>query len=230
MLPTCEELGIGFVPYSPLGRGFLTGKIDENTTFASVDIRSRIPRYHAGGTESQPGGRGSACYDWGTEGGDTGSDRARPGCWPRSRGLFPSRAAGSLSAWRRTSAQLPSNSRPTIYAKSTAPLHRSRYKGIGIPRSFGSKPVVEQGKECTGVHSMKINRNGAQPSGKGPAEYFTGSVRVDPLFQAPDPARSPWRQCHVRARRTHSMAYASVGPDADRDGGLWSSTALGRAD
>jgi aryl-alcohol dehydrogenase-like predicted oxidoreductase len=45
VLPACEELGIGFVPYSPLGRGFLTGKIDENTTFASVDIRSSLPRY-----------------------------------------------------------------------------------------------------------------------------------------------------------------------------------------
>ena len=45
VLPTCEELGIGFVPFSPLGRGFLAGKIDENTTFASVDIRSRLPRY-----------------------------------------------------------------------------------------------------------------------------------------------------------------------------------------
>jgi quercetin dioxygenase-like cupin family protein len=36
---------------------------------------------------------------------------------------------------------------------------------------------------------MEIKRNGSQPSGKGPADYFTGSVRVDPLFQAPDPAR-----------------------------------------
>lgn len=45
VLLTCEELGIGFVPYSPLGRGFLTGKIDENTTFADNDIRSRSPRY-----------------------------------------------------------------------------------------------------------------------------------------------------------------------------------------
>jgi aryl-alcohol dehydrogenase-like predicted oxidoreductase len=45
VLPTCEELGIGFVPFSPLGRGYLTGKIDENTTFASSDIRSRSPRY-----------------------------------------------------------------------------------------------------------------------------------------------------------------------------------------
>lgn len=45
VLPTCEELGIGFVPFSPLGRGYLTGKIDENTTFANVDIRSQLPRY-----------------------------------------------------------------------------------------------------------------------------------------------------------------------------------------
>ena len=45
VLPTCEELGIGFVPFSPLGRGFLTGKVDENTTFDSSDIRSKSPRY-----------------------------------------------------------------------------------------------------------------------------------------------------------------------------------------
>jgi aryl-alcohol dehydrogenase-like predicted oxidoreductase len=45
ILPTCEELGIGVVPYSPLGRGYLTGKIDENQTFASNDIRSRNPRF-----------------------------------------------------------------------------------------------------------------------------------------------------------------------------------------
>ena len=45
VLPACEELGIGFVPFSPLGRGYLTGKIDENTKFASADIRSRLPRY-----------------------------------------------------------------------------------------------------------------------------------------------------------------------------------------
>jgi aryl-alcohol dehydrogenase-like predicted oxidoreductase len=45
VLPTCEELGIGFVPYSPLGRGYLTGKVDENTTFDSTDIRSHNPRF-----------------------------------------------------------------------------------------------------------------------------------------------------------------------------------------
>ena len=45
LLPTLEELGIGFVPYSPLGRGFLTGKINEDTTFDSSDFRNRLPRF-----------------------------------------------------------------------------------------------------------------------------------------------------------------------------------------
>ena len=45
VIPTLEELGIGFVPYSPLGRGFLTGKMDEKTTFDSSDFRSTLPRF-----------------------------------------------------------------------------------------------------------------------------------------------------------------------------------------
>jgi aryl-alcohol dehydrogenase-like predicted oxidoreductase len=45
ILPTLEELGIGFVPFSPLGRGFLTGKIDETTTFDSSDFRNTVPRF-----------------------------------------------------------------------------------------------------------------------------------------------------------------------------------------
>jgi aryl-alcohol dehydrogenase-like predicted oxidoreductase len=45
VLPTLEELGIGFVPYSPLGKGFLTGKIEENAKFDSTDFRSILPRF-----------------------------------------------------------------------------------------------------------------------------------------------------------------------------------------
>lgn len=45
IIPTLEELGIGFVPFSPLGRGFLTGKINENTTFDKTDFRSSLPRF-----------------------------------------------------------------------------------------------------------------------------------------------------------------------------------------
>jgi len=45
LLPTLEELGIGFVPFSPLGKGFLTGKINENTKFDSSDFRNLVPRF-----------------------------------------------------------------------------------------------------------------------------------------------------------------------------------------
>src|SRR5207249_562757 len=47
VLTACEELGIGFVPFSPLGKGFLTGKIDETTTFDSSDFRNIVPRFSA---------------------------------------------------------------------------------------------------------------------------------------------------------------------------------------
>jgi aryl-alcohol dehydrogenase-like predicted oxidoreductase len=47
VLPVCEELGIGFVPFSPLGKGFLTGKIDETTTFTKNDFRNIVPRFSA---------------------------------------------------------------------------------------------------------------------------------------------------------------------------------------
>src|SRR4029077_14965217 len=46
VIPALEELGIGFVPYSPLGKGFLTGKIDENTPFDSTDFRNQLPRFN----------------------------------------------------------------------------------------------------------------------------------------------------------------------------------------
>ncbi|WP_316675246.1 aldo/keto reductase [uncultured Tolumonas sp.] len=55
ILPSCEELGIGLVPYSPLGRGYLTGKIDENTTYDSADIRSRNPRFTADAIKANRG-------------------------------------------------------------------------------------------------------------------------------------------------------------------------------
>ena len=48
VLPTCAELGIGFVPFSPLGKGFLTGTVDTSTEFSAGDIRTRVPRFEAG--------------------------------------------------------------------------------------------------------------------------------------------------------------------------------------
>ena len=52
ILPTLEELGIGFVPFSPLGKGFLTGKIDQNTTFDATDFRTTVPRFSAQNREA----------------------------------------------------------------------------------------------------------------------------------------------------------------------------------
>ena len=76
---------------------------------------------------------------------------------------------------------------------------------------------------------MEIRRSGSQPSGKGPTDWFTGTVRIDLLFQAPDPARV-LRQRHVRTRRPDSMAHASARSDPDRDGRLRPGAALGRPD
>ena len=103
VLPTLEELGIGFVPFSPLGKGFLTGKIDENTTFDSTDFRSssRASRRRARKANQ-------ALVDLLGEASRSGRRRHRlrsrsPGCWPRSRGSFRFQARRSCIAWRRTS-------------------------------------------------------------------------------------------------------------------------------
>ena len=109
MLPTLEELGIGFVPFSPLGKGFLTGKIDENTTFAHGRLPPDRPALHARGAQGQPGAGRPA-------GAASRRRRARrrrrsrsPGCWRRSPGSCRSRARRSCTAWRRTSARRSSS-------------------------------------------------------------------------------------------------------------------------
>ncbi len=55
LLPTLEELGIGFVPFAPLGKGFLTGKMDKNTTFSASDFRSIVPRFKSENLEANQG-------------------------------------------------------------------------------------------------------------------------------------------------------------------------------
>ena len=76
IMPTLEELGIGFVPFSPLGKGFLTGKISEETEFDKTDFRNIVPRFSAENRKNNPGDGG---FDWqvrATEEGDARSDRA----------------------------------------------------------------------------------------------------------------------------------------------------------
>ncbi len=77
VIPTLEELGIGLVPYSPLGKGFLTGKIDENTTFDRSDFRSTLPRFTRLGSQGESSPDRSARQHRTTEAGDARSNRDR---------------------------------------------------------------------------------------------------------------------------------------------------------
>ena len=104
VLPTLEELGIGFVPFSPLGKGFLTGRIDETTTFEPTDMRLTIPRFEAERARGEPGPHRPAPRDR-----QRGWVRRRPrspsrGSSRASRGSCPSRARAGWSASTRTSA------------------------------------------------------------------------------------------------------------------------------
>ena len=108
VLPTLEELGIGFVPFSPLGKGFLTGKIDEQTTFDPTDFRNVVPRF------TEENRKRISRSSIGSRPSPSGRQRRRrrsrwPGCSRRSRGSrrFPVRPSGTgcsrISAARRSS-------------------------------------------------------------------------------------------------------------------------------
>ena len=77
VMPTLEELGIGFVPFSPLGKGFLTGKIDADTKFDSTDFRSIVPRFTAENRKANQALVDVITLFRGTKEGDPGADRAR---------------------------------------------------------------------------------------------------------------------------------------------------------
>lgn len=101
IIPTLEELGIGLVPYSPLGKGLLTGKIDSSTSLADNDLRRLLPRFSLK--------RGRPIRFWSTCCGrlpTTKQPRRRrslsPGCWRRSRGSCRYPAPPSCTAWKRT--------------------------------------------------------------------------------------------------------------------------------
>ncbi len=79
ILPTIEELGIGLVAYSPLGKGFLTGKIDETTTLDKHGLPQHPAAIYAGSAQSEPGAGRSDRSNRRAEEGDTGADRARLG-------------------------------------------------------------------------------------------------------------------------------------------------------
>ncbi|HUO37289.1 MAG TPA: aldo/keto reductase [Mycobacterium sp.] len=116
VLPTCQELGIGFVPWSPLGQRFLIGKVDAVQTFHPADIRSRFPRFTAEARKAnQP------IIDRLTRTADR--VRATPAqialAWlpARKPWTVPIPGTRKLEAWRRTPPQQRSNLQPMICAK-----------------------------------------------------------------------------------------------------------------
>ena len=137
VLPTLEELGIGFVPYSPLGKGFLTGKIDENTTFDST-TSARSSRGLRQKRERRTR-RWSICSPTLASARTPRRRRSRsPGCWRRSRGSYRSPGQRSSIGSRRTSAPPRSSCRPTICATSIEPRHRLRSRGLDTPSTWSN--------------------------------------------------------------------------------------------
>ena len=76
---------------------------------------------------------------------------------------------------------------------------------------------------------MEITRSGSKPSGKGPAEYFIGMVRVDPLFQVPETSTRERRKRHIRTWHAYRMAHPSSRADPNRHSRLRSGTARRRS-
>jgi aryl-alcohol dehydrogenase-like predicted oxidoreductase len=132
VIPTLEELGIGLVPYSPLGKGFLTGKIDENTTFDSSDFRSTLPRFTPEALKAN-----QALIDLLA----ALQNRSRrhplrshlPGCWLKSRGSSRFQAPQSCIVWTKTSGQSPSNSRLPICVTSMMQHPKITVQGARYP-------------------------------------------------------------------------------------------------
>ena len=128
VLPTLEELGIGFVPFSPLGKGFLTGKIDENTTFDSTDFRNIVPRFTPEARKAN-----QAFVDLlKTMAEQKKATRRRSrwrGCWRRSPGSCPFPARRNCIGSKKTSAAANVELTPKTSTTSTARHQRSSSRG-----------------------------------------------------------------------------------------------------
>jgi len=136
VLPALAELGIGFVPYSPLGKGFLTGTITGDTAFTSTDIRTTIP--------GSPRRTGKRTRPWSTCWPPSPAARAPPprrsrwpGCWPRDPGSCPFPAPAGSSGWRRTSAPPASSSPPGDLAEI-----QTRRRGHPAARSLPTTAAI----------------------------------------------------------------------------------------
>ena len=133
VLPALEELGIGFVPFSPLGKGFLTGKIDETTTFDSTDFRSMLPRFTP--RPARPTRPWSISWAGSrAQKGDAGADRACLAARPEAVDRADPRHHETRPPGGEHRRGRPRTHAGRSAARSKAPPRRSRCKGIGTPR------------------------------------------------------------------------------------------------
>jgi aryl-alcohol dehydrogenase-like predicted oxidoreductase len=143
VLPTLEELGIGFIPFSPLGKGFLTGAISANTTFDSTDFRNIVPRFTPEARKAN-----QALVDLlgeiAAQKQVTAAQIALAWLLAQKPGSCRSPAPRSCIAWKKTSERPQSNWRRTISATSTAPFPRSRCKGPGTRNTCKSSSAAER--------------------------------------------------------------------------------------
>ncbi len=135
LFPVLEELGIGLVPFSPLGRGFLTGQIDERTTFDRADFRNALPRFTA---ENRKANQQvvDVLRQMGAHANAPRRRRSRlPGSSRSSRGSSRSRGQRNSAEWKRTSRRRPSTSLPTTCATSKPRRLRLPSRVRAIPKS-----------------------------------------------------------------------------------------------
>ena len=135
VIPTLEELGIGFVPFSPLGKGFLTGKIDENTTFDSTDFRSTLPRFTPEALKAN-----QALVDLlgsiGERKSATPAQIALAWLLAQKPWIVPIPGTTKLHRLEENIGAADVELTPDDLARSTPPPQRSRCKGLAIPRSW----------------------------------------------------------------------------------------------
>ena len=145
-MPTLEELGIGLVPFSPLGKGFLTGKIDEKTTFDKSDFRNIVPRFTPEARKANQALGRSASQDRRTEEGDACSDSARLAACPEAVDCSDPghQEAGAPGREHRSSCRRTYVRGSCV--KSIALPQRSRSRGSGTPKPWRKGPVSKQPK------------------------------------------------------------------------------------
>jgi Aldo/keto reductase family len=142
-MPTLKELGIGFVPFSQLGKGFLTGKIDADTKFDSTDFRNTVPRFSAEDRKTN-----QALVDVITS--FAQKRKASPAqialAWllALEPWIVPIPEQQSLRVLRKTWEAPRSNSRPKRCTPSRTLLRRSRWRERATPRSIGRWWVGER--------------------------------------------------------------------------------------